>query len=1164
MFFLSFTKESIYNEKVKPNQTKKGQWETEQRKRNVQRKCCEQRQWCKKIHNKSKTQRQVPQARGKHARHALTKKSDGYFSPRKSASQLAAIWARHGTPPGIIFFAFCGLEWLRMWSSRLLQRDSPSLLQTGSTILKVLLLLMPFVVAPVTTLDPDDIPGGLENSPLSEIQAVEGNRVRLPCDITPPKTSDRLILMLVYYGKMGTPLYSLDARGSSVEQAIHWSDENHLGHRALFDPIGKPSGLVIEKVRLADAGEYRCRVDFLTSPTRNVRVHLKVVVPPRQIAVTAVDVKGTRESGRPRGPTTSGAYSGGGGGGLLEGRRVSGVIGPYPVGSDVSLSCQVTGGVPRPKVTWWHEGSLLDDLSEVMTGPVTRNTLTLTSLSHRDLFRVLTCQASNSNMTIPLAASVTIDVAFPPTEIRILSGGSQALSAGKRYSIVCEAYGSRPPAILSWWRHEGDLLTNTKDQILNDGNITRSTLMFVPDRQDNGQILTCRANNTAIPEMLPMHDSLQLQIYYAPHMELNVGAAIDIHNIEEGSDVYFICEAISNPPPYRLRWLHNGVEMVSKAQDGILVQGNQLVLQRVNRWSSGLYACEATNIEGTTQSNAVTLNVKFVPECAPNNSGKVYYARRHQEILVTCLVDAYPETKSFRWAFNNTAETVDIAETYYVVSRSSRSRSVLRFTPMTRFDFGSLLCWSVSDVGMQRQPCVFHVLPATAPDPVTNCSVWQNSTSEWDLVVEVECEAGWDGGLNQTFSLEVLEGDAVRATFEGQTKPEFAVRGLKAKVDYTFAVTAINDEGRSSNTYITYSPPLGTVEGRASAARASSSSSSSFPSTSSSSPASSTSSSYAGKGVLMTITPILAVLLGVVASLVISSVVLVIVVRSRRRRRQGAPPGNGAGTTDTGVGTGTGGKASGAKILYTGPLREDEMTAFSLKQQPQGPDIVCINKDCEKEELMRKYMTQQDTSFYVNPGTLLNNAGTETDALLPHVTPITLTATTTSLVQTPSTLATLAPLTASDSLSRLSGRTTPSSRSLSSGRGSSITVAYNPEYYSGVVPGMGMGTGVMGAGVMGPPGMVPPPNVVPGGIMGTGDIAGVMGAGGMLEGGVSSGVMGGVGGVGMGVGGSMGGATAGVAGGGGGGGGGGGLGMRVRENTSVPLACGTLPKESSV
>ena len=43
---------------------------------------------------------------------------------------------------------------------------------------------------------------------------------------------------------------------------------------------------------------------------------------------------------------------------------------------------------------------------------------------------------------------------------------------------------------------------------------------------------------------------------------------------------------------------------------GILVTDNSLALQKVTRMSSGRYQCWASNVEGDTISNNITMNIK--------------------------------------------------------------------------------------------------------------------------------------------------------------------------------------------------------------------------------------------------------------------------------------------------------------------------------------------------------------------------------------------------------------------------------------------------------------------------------------------------------------------------------------------------------------------------
>ena len=63
-------------------------------------------------------------------------------------------------------------------------------------------------------------------------------------------------------------------------------------------------------------------------------------------------------------------------------------------------------------MTWWRDHALLDDVSEdidVATGRVT-NELRLRQLRRTDLHSILTCQATNNNISVPASTSVKLDM----------------------------------------------------------------------------------------------------------------------------------------------------------------------------------------------------------------------------------------------------------------------------------------------------------------------------------------------------------------------------------------------------------------------------------------------------------------------------------------------------------------------------------------------------------------------------------------------------------------------------------------------------------------------------------------------------------------------------------------------------------------------------------
>lgn len=51
----------------------------------------------------------------------------------------------------------------------------------------------------------------------------------------------------------------------------------------------------------------------------------------------------------------------------------------------------------------------------------------------------------------------------PPLNIRLL-GAHQPLSAGRRYDLLCQSAGSRPPAVITWWR-DGQRLEKTTETV---------------------------------------------------------------------------------------------------------------------------------------------------------------------------------------------------------------------------------------------------------------------------------------------------------------------------------------------------------------------------------------------------------------------------------------------------------------------------------------------------------------------------------------------------------------------------------------------------------------------------------------------------------------------------------------------------------------------------
>ena len=100
--------------------------------------------------------------------------------------------------------------------------------------------------------------------------------------------------------------------------------------------------------------------------------------------------------------------------------------------------------------------------------------------------------------------------------------------------------------------------------------------------------------------------------------------------------------------------------------------------------------------------------------------------------------------------------------------------------------------------------------PAAKPESVRNCQVINNSSMSRSMAL-VSCNPGYDGGMNQTFALEVRQLKNLHsrplATVQHSPTPLFNMKGLKLGDEYLFIVTAVNNRGTSPPVTLTYKVP---------------------------------------------------------------------------------------------------------------------------------------------------------------------------------------------------------------------------------------------------------------------------------------------------------------------------------------------------------------------
>ncbi|XP_038106447.1 hemicentin-2 isoform X3 [Culex quinquefasciatus] len=668
----------------------------------------------------------------------------------------------------------------------------------------VLLAVVLFLLAGFCTQSGcDDTEQFQKNIPARIVWAAVDHDAELPCDITAPGPQDGVKLVLWFKDSTGIPLYSLDSRsGVAISAAQHSTIASDLGQR-LFFSLGttpKEARLQIRNIKPSDGGVYRCRVDYFNSPTRNYRVNLTLVVPPEEPRIFDA-----------------------------QGKEISSVAGPFREGHELFLSCQVSGGRPAPRVTWWHDGVEISGTSHpsaVEGAAAMVNQLFMGTVS-RDLYGAkFVCRAAGSKLVPPVSKEVAIQVHLKPLRAKIVTP-NELLTAGRPIPIRCESWGSFPAAKIVWLL-DGEPLRSadiTVHSDNNDANLTSSILTLRVTAENDGAELSCRATNPWFSGGA-VEDKRIISVAYEPVVSVHLANEDPSRVITraEGENVTLKCRADARPPVTSFAWYKNNMRMSGES-------GETLHLVQLERESAGSYACAASNTEGETRSSSITLKVQYAPRCKPGTEQTSVGSLNMHSMHVRCEVEADPpDGVRFSWTYNNTRNVSPVLN-----SRVSSHGlvSTMTYLPQSDAELVTLACWAINAVGRQTQPCLIHILPAKIPDPPRNCELRN------DTVLEVVCQPGSDGGLVQSFLLEVVGGapppllygaassssldytrspptemlDNEISTMNDQATlaplfriqellPQFKLHSLEPGRDYQLLVYAVNGKGRSDPPFV--------------------------------------------------------------------------------------------------------------------------------------------------------------------------------------------------------------------------------------------------------------------------------------------------------------------------------------------------------------------------
>ncbi|XP_015784363.1 nephrin-like [Tetranychus urticae] len=378
------------------------------------------------------------------------------------------------------------------------------------------------------------------------------------------------------------------------------------------------------------------------------------------------------------------------------------------------LECLSTGGNPLATLKWYKglgSDREINGLSTVSSSGVTSQLIIRAKPS--DNGAIYRCEASNRATSEPLVTSVSLNVIFMASSIKINSSPKHP-AHGNDVKLHCETGSCNPPCSVSWF-YNGMLMKHSSDEITEgqySGKNTRSSLtMSVTDKHDQS-IVICKSQNKLMERSV--EKNYHLRVLHKPKFSAPLFQKFDV--IEESSFIINMT-ASGFPVPLHYVWLKNGMTLIEELphrlnkkyesnasreanypndlrpdqfSERILVDGPFLKISRVERYDGGEYECEVSNSEGTTKATVV-LNVLFGATIVKTSENVL--TELSGSSSMTCEAIGNPMNEmTIEWLKGPPpGQSFPLTDSRITVDRE-KGRSILRFSDVHSSDEGFYTC----------------------------------------------------------------------------------------------------------------------------------------------------------------------------------------------------------------------------------------------------------------------------------------------------------------------------------------------------------------------------------------------------------------------------------------------------------------------------------------